>query len=137
MLMEQNEFYRKLNTKSSPVEILGHEFCSEPEQVQIDFEAHIYKFKVGFKQPGPFWKNILSSRSYAIFKKDSRIEYQDFSVPVVMEKMLLLQTPEQKISFKELQVLIKKVKADMDSDVPAALNRMDLLWHDLDKLVRK
>ncbi len=35
------------------------------------------------------------------------------------------------------QELIKKAKADADSDLPAAVNRIDLLWHEINKLLKK
>jgi len=82
ILMEQNESYWKLITKSDPVEVFGADFCLDPEPVQIDLEALIYKFKVGFKQFGTFWKEILDSRSYSVLKKASRMDSQEFSVPI-------------------------------------------------------
>lgn len=81
-LMEQNESYWKGVTQSEPVEAFGADYCLEPEPVHIDLDALIYKFKVGFKQFGPFWRDILSSRSYTVLKKASRMESQDFSVPI-------------------------------------------------------
>jgi glucosylglycerate synthase len=81
-LMEQNESSWNGVVKSEPVESFGVEFCSEPEPVQIDLEALIYKFKVGFKQFGTFWKDILDSRSYKFLKEASRMDSQTFNLPV-------------------------------------------------------
>jgi glucosylglycerate synthase len=82
ILMEQNESFWKQITKSEPVEIFGGGFRSEPEPIQVDLEALIYKFKVGFKQFGTFWKDILDSRSYGILKKASRMDSKEFTIPV-------------------------------------------------------
>ena len=77
-----------------------------------------------------FKGNILD-KNFGLAKNDLE------ALSEVIKKKRPLQTPEQKKSWEELQVLIKKVKAEMDSDVPAALNRMDLLWHEMDNLVEK
>ncbi|MEW6186249.1 MAG: glycosyltransferase [Thermodesulfobacteriota bacterium] len=82
MLMEQNESYWKRIRKSEPVEAFGADFCLEPEPVHVDLEGLVYKYKVGFKQFGLFWRDILSSRSYSILKKASRQESKDFSLPI-------------------------------------------------------
>jgi glucosylglycerate synthase len=81
-LMEQNESFWKQINRSTPVEIFGNEFCLEPEPVQINLEALMYKFKVGFKQFGPFWKDILDSKSYGVLKKASRLDKNEFTVPI-------------------------------------------------------
>lgn len=38
---------------------------------------------------------------------------------------------------EELQVLLKKARAEIDTDLPAALNKIDLLWHEMGRLLRK
>lgn len=81
-LMEENESYWKQIKKSEPVEIFGADFCLEPEPIQVDLEALIYKYKVGFKQFGIFWKDILGSRSYGVLKKASRMDSKEFIIPV-------------------------------------------------------
>lgn len=81
-LMEQNEGYWKKIMKSEPVEIFGADICLEPEPVQVDLEALIYKFKVGFKQFGIFWKDILDSRSYRVLKNAYRADSREFTIPV-------------------------------------------------------
>jgi glucosylglycerate synthase len=81
-LMEQNEFYWRKIQKSEAVEIFGAEFCLEPEPVQINLDALIYKFKVGFKQFGTFWKDILDSKSYGVLKKASRMDKNEFLIPI-------------------------------------------------------
>lgn len=81
-LMEKNESYWKGIKKSEPIETFGSEFCLEPEPIQIDLEALIYKFKVGFKQFGIFWKDILDSKSYSVLKRASRMDSNDFTISV-------------------------------------------------------
>ena len=81
-LMEQNESFWKTIKKSEPVDSFGVEFCLEPEPVQVDLEALIYKFKVGFKQFGTFWKDILDSSSYGVLKRAYRMDSQEFNIPI-------------------------------------------------------
>ena len=44
---------------------------------------------------------------------------------------------ENKKTIEELQTTLKKARAEIDTDLPAALNRIDLLWHEMGKLLRK
>jgi glucosylglycerate synthase len=81
-LMEQHESYWMQVQESQPVEALGACDLGEPEPVKVDLEALIYKFKVGFNQFGVFWKDILDSGSYGILKKASRMEPQEFTLPI-------------------------------------------------------
>ncbi|TSA06209.1 MAG: hypothetical protein D4R73_11705 [Deltaproteobacteria bacterium] len=53
------------------------------------------------------------------------------------EKAKTSATDEDKKVIEELQGLLKKARAEVDSDLPSATNRVDLLWHELGKLLRK
>ncbi len=44
---------------------------------------------------------------------------------------------ENKKTIKELQGILKKTRAEIDTDLPAAINRIDLLWYEMGKLLRK
>ncbi len=44
---------------------------------------------------------------------------------------------ENKKTIKELQDILKKARAEIDTDLPAAINRIDLLWYEMGKLLRK
>ncbi len=44
---------------------------------------------------------------------------------------------ENKKTIKELQGILKKARAEIDTDLPAAINRIDLLWYEMGKLLRK
>ncbi len=43
---------------------------------------------------------------------------------------------EQKRIIEELQVSVKKIRTEMDADLPAAVNRLDILWHDMSRMLR-
>jgi hypothetical protein len=44
---------------------------------------------------------------------------------------------ENKKSIRELQTSLQKAKAEMDTNLPAALNKIDLVWHEMSRLLRK
>ncbi len=43
---------------------------------------------------------------------------------------------EQKRIIDELQGTVKKIRAEVDADLPSAMNRVDILWHDMSRLLR-
>ncbi|MBM4140292.1 MAG: hypothetical protein FJ242_02190 [Nitrospira sp.] len=53
------------------------------------------------------------------------------------EKAKTSASDENKRIIEELQVTLRKARADIDIDLPAAINRIDLLWHEMSKLLRK
>lgn len=53
------------------------------------------------------------------------------------EKAKALSTDENKKIIDEFQGLLKKAKAEVDADLPGAVSRIDLLWHEMSKLLRK
>lgn len=55
-------------------------------------------------------------------------------------KMLFAKTTasdENKKAIEELRSTLQKARAEIDSDLPAALSRIDLLWHEMDKMMRR
>lgn len=81
-LMEQHESYWMKVKESQPLEVLGACAMGEPEPIKVDLEALVYKFRVGFKQFGVFWKDILDSGSYSVLRKASKMETHNFSLPI-------------------------------------------------------
>jgi hypothetical protein len=54
-----------------------------------------------------------------------------------LEKAKLLATDENRKAIDELQGILKKATADIDTDLPSAINRIDLLWNEVNKVLRK
>jgi hypothetical protein len=48
-----------------------------------------------------------------------------------------LASDENKKAIEELQTTLKKAKTEIDTDLPAALNRIDFLWYEMGKMMRK
>lgn len=48
-----------------------------------------------------------------------------------------LASDENKKDIEELQTTLKKAKTEIDTDLPAALNRIDFLWYEMGKMMKK
>jgi TolA-binding protein len=44
---------------------------------------------------------------------------------------------ENKKTMSELQTSVKKAKSEIDADLPSAVNRINILWHEMSRLLRK
>ncbi|MEW6376363.1 MAG: hypothetical protein AB1502_11330 [Thermodesulfobacteriota bacterium] len=55
----------------------------------------------------------------------------------IFEKTKMGASDEEKKTIEGLQGALKKAKDEMDMNLPAAINRIDLLWHEMGKLIRK
>jgi hypothetical protein len=53
------------------------------------------------------------------------------------EKTKTLSNEQEKKTIGEFQTALKKAKGEINTDLPAAINRIDLLWHDLSRWTRK
>jgi hypothetical protein len=81
-LMEQYEEYWKLVQGSQPVEILGQIESREPDPVEVTLPDLIYRFKVGFKQFSPLWKEMFSEEAFSAVERAARLSPAEFSFPV-------------------------------------------------------
>jgi uncharacterized phage infection (PIP) family protein YhgE len=94
---------------------------------QLSFQVLVSRIKTDILKV----KESMLGKNFGLAKNDLG------ALSEMVEKKLLPQTPEQKKTFEEFRILVEKIKSDMDSDVPAALYRLDLLWLEMDKLVKK
>jgi len=53
------------------------------------------------------------------------------------EKAKAEGSEERRKTLEELQGILNKAKAEIDTDLPAASNRIDMLWHEMGTLLRK
>jgi len=54
-----------------------------------------------------------------------------------LEKTKTLSSEQEKKTMGEFQGALKKAKEEINTDLPAAIKRIDLLWHDLSRWARK
>ncbi len=50
------------------------------------------------------------------------------------DKASALASAQEKTTLKELHQMLRKIRADLDTNLASAANRLDLLWHELEKL---
>lgn len=58
-------------------------------------------------------------------------------ISVTFEKAKTLATEENRKVIDELQGILTKAKGDIETDLPSAINRIDLLWNEMSKMLRK
>jgi polyhydroxyalkanoate synthesis regulator phasin len=54
-----------------------------------------------------------------------------------LDKAKTFSSDENRKVVDELQGMLKKTRAEVDSDLPAAMSRVDLMWHELGKLLMR
>ncbi|MEW6002881.1 MAG: hypothetical protein AB1638_09585, partial [Nitrospirota bacterium] len=79
---------------------------------------HILKVKVD-----------LTSRNFGSAKNELNLVDEAF------EKAKTAASDKRVI--EELQLTLKKAKSEIDTDLPSAISRIDLLWHETGKLLKK
>ncbi len=73
---EYENFWKKIK-HSQPVPILGEDIGEEPEPFEIDRDALIEYFRLGFRNFGVLWEQILDKDDYKIVAKLEKIEDKD------------------------------------------------------------
>jgi len=81
-LMEQHESYWKMIKGSQSVPTLGEIEAREPEGVEVTLPELIYRFKVGYQQFSPLWKEIFSDEVFQAIEKAARMPIEEFSLPI-------------------------------------------------------
>lgn len=102
-------------------------------------------------------KELMSSMQDIIFKAEManirthilkvRDDLQNRNVGIAKAELDLISEAFGKIKsstsdgnkkiIEEMQSVVKKTKSEIDIDLPAAINKIDLLWHETSKLIRK
>lgn len=73
----------------------------------------------------------LLSRNIATAKTELEL------IDGVFEALKTSLSEENRKSIEEMQTTLRKARSEVDADLPAAINRIDLLWHEMSKLLRK
>jgi hypothetical protein len=55
----------------------------------------------------------------------------------VFDKAKASASEENKKAIEEFQSSLRKAKTEIDADLPSAINRIDLVWYELGKLLRR
>ncbi len=91
VLMEQNETYWKKVKGSTVVDTFGPETLIEPEPITVNLEQLIDKFRLGVKQFGPLYREILSEDCAKELESVRKLSYRKFSFSVYVWVCLLYE----------------------------------------------
>lgn len=111
----QAETLNKFN-KETQKNLQGIQF----DAVMANLRSHILKVHVE-----------LQTRNVATAKAEMEL------ISDMFEKLKSLATEENRKTIEDLHETLKKARGEIDSDLPAAINRINLLWHEMGKLLRK
>ncbi len=81
--------------------------------------------------------HVLKARVEIVAKNVGTAKNELDLINEAFEGAKTLASDDNKKAIEELQATLKKAKAEIDTDLPSALNRIDLLWHEMGKLLRK
>lgn len=81
--------------------------------------------------------HIAKARTDLLAKNIATAKTELELIDVVFETLKTSTSDENKKTIEELQSTLKKARTEIDTDLPAAINRVDLLWHEMSKLLRK
>lgn len=81
ILMEQyHQFWKKIRG-SKPAEIIGKEPPGEAKPFSINIEYLVDYFKLGFKNFGPVWKNVVGNETYTQLAELIELSPENFQMP--------------------------------------------------------
>jgi hypothetical protein len=80
--------------------------------------------------------HILKARADLQYKNIGTAKNELEHISEAFEKVKTTASDENKKVIEELQGILKKAKTALDNDLPAAVNRIDLLWHEMGALLR-
>jgi uncharacterized membrane-anchored protein YhcB (DUF1043 family) len=81
--------------------------------------------------------HILKARVELVAKNVGTARAELDLVDELFSKVSEIASDKDRGTIQELRLSLKKTRAEMDTDLPAALNKIDLLWHEISKLLRK
>lgn len=80
-------------------------------------------------------EHILKARADIQHKNIGTAKTELDYISEAFEKVKITVSDENKKAIEDLQGILKKAKTELDNDLPAAMNRIDLLWHEMGKLL--
>jgi glucosylglycerate synthase len=80
-LMERHESYWKGVRGSEAVELFGYQGYVEPEHVNVDAEAMIEHFKIGYQQFSSLWREIFCHDCFEEIVRCAEMEPKSFRLP--------------------------------------------------------
>ena len=114
-----------LRKQAETIEKITKETQSKIQEIMFDstmalIRGHILKARVEISS-----KNVGTARSELDLINDLLTEAKSSA------------SGKNKEVIEELRVSLKKARTEIDTDLPAALNKIDLLWYEMSRLLRK
>ena len=81
--------------------------------------------------------HILKARGDLLYKNIGTAKAEFVLISEALEKIKNSASEENRKMIEEFQRILISAKNEVDSDLPAATNKIDLLWHEMGKLLKK
>ena len=82
ILLCSNQTYLKKVTETISTPIFGEAIGEEPESFEVNLEALVDYFRIGFKNFGSVWANIIEEKDYEVIKKLAQSKsLKNFNLP--------------------------------------------------------
>lgn len=81
--------------------------------------------------------NVLKAKVELVAKNIGAVKNELELISETFEKAKTSSTDENKKLIDELQVTVKKARTEIDTDLQSATSRIDLLWNEMSKLLRR
>lgn len=82
-------------------------------------------------------EHILKARLETVAKNIGNARAEVDVIDDLLSEVIAFATEENKKTLSDLQTSVKKIKSDIDTDLPSAVNRLNSLWHEMSRLLRK
>ncbi len=106
------------------------------DKSQKDFDARLQRV-VFDASMASIRGHILKARTDLLYKNIGTARAEIDLISDTFERMKKSASEDHKKILEELHAMLKKARAEVESDLPSAINKMDLLWHEMSKLLRK
>jgi len=106
------------------------------DKITKDTEAKIHR-SMFYALMATIRGNVLKVKLELVAKNIGTAKNDLELISGTFEKAKTLAIEENRKVIDELQGILKKAKADIDTDLPSAINRIDLLWNEMSKVLLK
>jgi hypothetical protein len=81
--------------------------------------------------------HVLKAREDLVYKNIGTAKSEFTLIGETLESLKNSASEENQHIITDFQKMLKSVKDDVDHDLPSAMNKIDLLWHEMGKLLKK
>jgi len=81
--------------------------------------------------------HIAKARIDLLSKNNATAKTELEQIGAIFETLRTSVSNENKKIIEELDATLKKARSEIDTDLPSAISRVDLLWHEMSRLLRK